>query len=201
MNHDNWLFLVFAGIAVLFQLLSRATSKSNKDGGPTRPGSTPAPPALPRETRTDSQGEQIRKFLEALGRPTSSPPPPVVRPRADIPPRTVAPVQPPRVFTPAVRKIVRAEKRADEPGDWLKTINLPREAPPEPTPPHVYVPPAPEPAIPPSAPRAVKVVRREDKIDIVSLLRSPTGLRDAMVLREVFGPPRSLQDVDLIGIA
>jgi len=29
-------------------------------------------------------------------------------------------------------------------------------------------------------------------------LRSPQGLRDAIVLREIFGPPRSLQTLDPI---
>jgi len=29
-------------------------------------------------------------------------------------------------------------------------------------------------------------------------LRSPDGLRDAIVLREIFGPPRSLQPFDIV---
>jgi hypothetical protein len=29
-------------------------------------------------------------------------------------------------------------------------------------------------------------------------LRSPQGLRDAIILREIFGPPRSLQSLDPI---
>jgi hypothetical protein len=31
-------------------------------------------------------------------------------------------------------------------------------------------------------------------------LRSPQGLRDAIVLREIFGPPRSLQPLNPISI-
>jgi hypothetical protein len=37
--------------------------------------------------------------------------------------------------------------------------------------------------------------------DIAKLLRSSTGQRNAIILREVFGPPRSLQPLDLVGSA
>src|SRR2546430_14894360 len=37
--------------------------------------------------------------------------------------------------------------------------------------------------------------------DIATLLRSTAGLRNAIILREIFGPPRSLQPFDLIGSA
>src|SRR5207244_11600081 len=39
----------------------------------------------------------------------------------------------------------------------------------------------------------------EAKIDIATMLRSTSGLRDAIILREIFGPPRSLQPLDLVG--
>jgi hypothetical protein len=101
---------------------------------------------------------------------------------------------------PSPRKTATAKKTSDEPATWLKKINAPKEVRTEPAARRVYVPSPPEPTIPPRAP-AAEVVRREDKIDILSLLKSPTGLRDAIVLREIFGPPRGLRDVDLIGIA
>jgi hypothetical protein len=37
------------------------------------------------------------------------------------------------------------------------------------------------------------------EISITLLLRSPSGLRNAIILREIFGPPRSLQPLELIG--
>src|SRR5205809_2136 len=37
--------------------------------------------------------------------------------------------------------------------------------------------------------------------DIATLLRSAAGLRNAIILREIFGPPRSLQSLDLVGSA
>src|ERR1051326_3004971 len=36
------------------------------------------------------------------------------------------------------------------------------------------------------------------KTDLAILLASTSGLRDAIVLREIFGPPRSLQPLDLL---
>ena len=38
-------------------------------------------------------------------------------------------------------------------------------------------------------------------VDITTLISSPSGLRDAVVLREILGPPRSLQSLDLLGSA
>jgi hypothetical protein len=35
-------------------------------------------------------------------------------------------------------------------------------------------------------------------LQVIELLKSPGGLRDAIVLREIFGPPRSFQPFDLI---
>jgi len=36
------------------------------------------------------------------------------------------------------------------------------------------------------------------KIDIATLLGSKSGLREAIILREIFGPPRSLQPLDAV---
>ena len=36
------------------------------------------------------------------------------------------------------------------------------------------------------------------KTDIATLLASKSALRDAIILREIFGPPRSLQALDLL---
>jgi hypothetical protein len=39
----------------------------------------------------------------------------------------------------------------------------------------------------------------KSKVELATLLRSTSGLRDAIILREIFGPPRSLQPLDLVG--
>jgi hypothetical protein len=36
-------------------------------------------------------------------------------------------------------------------------------------------------------------------IDIATFLGSRAGLRNAIIIREIFGPPRSLQPLDLVG--
>jgi hypothetical protein len=38
-------------------------------------------------------------------------------------------------------------------------------------------------------------------LEITALLSSAAGLRNAIILREIFGPPRSLQPLDLVGSA
>jgi hypothetical protein len=35
--------------------------------------------------------------------------------------------------------------------------------------------------------------------DVAALLRSTSGLQNAIILREIFGPPRSLQPLDFVG--
>jgi len=39
----------------------------------------------------------------------------------------------------------------------------------------------------------------ERRTDIATLLASTSGLRDAMILREILGPPRGLQMLEFIG--
>src|SRR5437868_12161420 len=97
---DNLLFLLFIAIAIFFQILTRAASKGRRRPGDTRRISTPpSQMSRPLSGDADETDEQrIRKFLEALGQPTTSKPPAPVAPRTDIPPRPVAPVQPPVVI-------------------------------------------------------------------------------------------------------
>src|SRR4029434_9893988 len=94
-NFDNLLFLLLVAVAVLFQLLEKAAVKTGK--GRTKRTSTPIPRTRTptRRAPTESDEDRIRKLLEALGQPPTSRPPPPVVPRTEIPPRPVAPVQPP----------------------------------------------------------------------------------------------------------
>src|SRR5690242_9619512 len=98
---DNLLFLLLIAVAALFQLLSKAVSKTSKSE-PDETSSSPRPqtPRPIQRAPREADADRIRKFLEALGQPPSSTPPPPILPRADIPPRPVAPVQPPPVLTP-----------------------------------------------------------------------------------------------------
>jgi hypothetical protein len=232
-HFENLLFLLFIAIALLFQLLTRAASKASKDSGETKRRSTTVPPPLPR-TQTETDEQRIRKFLEALGQPPGSKPPPPVVHRTDIPPRPVAPIQPPagmrpfpvpaRPITPeerrAKRKVILPEESAGEPGEWLRKINIPAQIPKPPPQRKVFVPKTPEPTtfevhegpMPAEAPVTIKTPaeayaiatqtipeQRGIETEIAALLRSTSGLRDAIILREIFGPPRSLQPLELVG--
>jgi hypothetical protein len=230
-HFENLLFLLFIAIALLFQLLSRAASKASKDSGGTKRRSATVPPPLPRaDTETDE--ERIRKFLEALGQPAGSKPPPPVVHRTDVPARPVAPIQPPpsmrpfpvppRPLTPEERrkrKVILHEETVGQPGEWLRKINYPGQipGPPERKP---LIPTLAEPAsfevhegtTPAEPPATIKTPAEayaiatqpmtrpaKTETDLAALLRSTSGLRDAIILREIFGPPRSLQPLDLIG--
>src|SRR5262249_9370053 len=96
---DNLLFFLLIAVAALFQLLSKAVSKAGKSESDETPSSPrPQTPQPIQRAPRESDADRIRKFLEALGQPPTSTPPPPVAPRTNIPPRRLAPVQPPPVI-------------------------------------------------------------------------------------------------------
>src|SRR6266496_4345833 len=174
---ENLLFLLLLVLAGLFQLLGRAARKTNGDEEESTPRPAPRmPKPIPRAPAESAQ-ERIRKFLEALGQPPASTPPPPVVPRTNIPPRPLAPVQPPipRAMTVAPAFEVHKGPLLVEQPSIIKT------------PVETYA--AATRAVPKSA---------DLKTDVAILLASKSGLRDAIILREIFGPPRSLQALDLL---
>ncbi len=208
---ENLLFLLLLVLAGLFQLLGRAARKTNGDEEESTP--RPAPrmqKPIPRAP-AESDQERIRKFLEALGQPPASTPPPPVVPRTNIPPRPLAPVQPP---IPRAWKVIREERP--------KRYVVLRESPPQGTvtrvekifPPATTGAPAFEVHEGPLAVEQPPIIKApveayaaatrpiakgaELKTDIATLLASKSGLRDAIILREIFGSPRSLQPLDLL---
>ena len=200
MHFENLLFILLVAVAFLFQLLTRAAKKAGESCSEADRRSTPPLPASPPVPRAAMQTdeERIRKFLEALGQPATSKPPPPIVPRTDLPPRPLAPVQPPPI--PTARNILTRRKR-----QIVEPAKFPAPAPiserPEALPPR---------ELPPSIKSAVEAyaIDTESKTnaartgtDIATLLRSAAGLRNAIILREIFGPPRSLQPLDLVGSA
>ena len=210
---ENLLFLLLLALAGLFQLLGRAARKTSTDE--EEPTPKPAPrmaKPIPRAP-AELDEERIRKFLEALGQPATSRPPPPVTPRTEIPPRPLAPVKPPISLPQPPLFLPREERRKRE--------MIPKEGHPQPTvtraermtPPKITGAPAfevhegPLPVEPPSIIKtpveayaaATRSIAKgaELKTDIATLLASKSGLRDAIILREIFGPPRSLQPLDL----
>ena len=214
---DNLLFLLLIAVAALFQLLSKGIGKGGKSDS-NKMSSSPKPqtPRPIQRAPRESDADRIRKFLEALGQPPSSTPPPPVVPRSNIPPRPLAPVQPPPVI-PGVWRLPREHREKpkvsqEEPATVEQRSRLQEIVPPP-------VPPPATPAFEGHEPLAVEpqqsaiieipvepyvarkgfvVAKRADfKMDIATLLASKTSLREAVLLREILGTPRALQSPDL----
>ena len=200
-HFDNLLVLLFFGVAILFQLLSAATAKNRKRrDDPRRRSTSPSQTARPLTTDADETDEErVRKFLEALGQPTTSKPPPPAVPR----PTYQKPIVVARKETGPVRRrsvlspLPPLTTRPPEPEpQWQTPPQIVSESPP---------PPEPVPVIHAAASEASDIMTlpisqsAAVKNDFTTQLRSTSGLRNAIILREVFGPPRSLQPLDLVG--
>ena len=214
---DNLLFVLLITVAVLFRLLSKAVTQIGKKQPDKTPTSqTPQRPPPIRRAPAESDADRIRKFLEALGQPPTSNPPPPVAPRTDIPPRRVAPVQPPPVI-PGAWRLPREQRqkpdvtqkespRPEQPSHFETTVSRPVLAPAAPTfevhdaltaelqqPPIIKTP-----GESYQAPKAFGAAKRSDlKTDLATLLTSKSGLREAILLCEVFGQPRGLREFEL----
>ena len=217
---DNWLFILLIAVAMLFRWLASVASKASKGSDETdeRPTSTP-PTASPARSASpartvpgapvESDEERIRKFLEALGQPAGSrPPPPVSRKptyqkpivlehvppfASPLPPLTTRPPDLPEEttqFEPVAQRLQR--KKTFKPRVSETTFDVRQRMTPS------------EPAPPIKSPAEAYAIATEPRTEparsetnIAALLRSPSGLRSAIILREVFGPPRSLQPLEL----
>jgi hypothetical protein len=214
---DNLLFLLLIAVAALFQLLSKAISKAGKsDSDETSTSPTPQTRRPIQRAPRESDADRIRKFLEALGQPPSSTSPPPAMPRTDVPPRRLAPVQPPAVIPGAWRlprerrekpEVSQKESAPFEQPRRLEKIVPPPVPPPvapafevhEALPVELQQPPIIATPIEGYAAASQTVFKRADfKMDVAMLLASKSTLREAILLREILGPPRGLQAVDLL---
>jgi hypothetical protein len=199
---ENLLFLLLLVVAGLFQLLGRAARKGSTDE--TKRTSEP-PPRMPKpipRAPKESDEERVRKFLEALGQPSASRPPPPVAQRPTYRKPLVLPHVPP-LGSPLPPLVTRPPELPSE-------FEVHREPAPPPTPQPSR--PLPEPtfqiheavALPELVPVVVTTVPEAKSqqpiaalgstIHLTPLLRSPTGLRDAIIVREILGPPRGLRE-------
>ncbi len=210
MHLDNLFFIVLVALAAFIRWAMQQAQNPKQPGANGRAPSSPAvPPApsAPRKEETDE--ERIRRFLDALGQPQGTAPPPKVRPRPTLPRRRV-PIRP---IDPFPRPAPLPRSSADEPTAVPATPPLPAEA----TEPQVVARMA-SPAAPinPAAfevrseaeERAGWALREQPRPKVpraaadfsagaaAALLRGPAGLRQAVILREIFGPPRSLQSTE-----
>jgi hypothetical protein len=199
-HFDNFLFLLLVVVAGLFQFLAKLAGKKSKDQ--TKRTSTPRTPAPSQRAPTGSDEDRIRKLMEALGQPPTSRPPPPVVPRTNIPLPPLAPVQPPMSPLSQLRR-EKPRKREATPKEIPppQPIRGAKLAPPTfevqegplriaPTP--IFK--APAEAYATATRTTAKTV--ESRADIATLLASTSGLRDAVILREILGAPRGLCVID-----
>lgn len=211
---DNFLFLLLLAVAGLFQLLAKAASKRREDQttSTSPPRATPPAQRVARKpiarAASDSDQERVRKLLEALGHPAGAQPPPPPLPQRQsgrrrfvlrIPPLgsplpplvTHPPDLPPEIPVPAQTSAVPIElsKKSEFPPERTFEVHQSQIAP--------------EPIavvdvatadiardLAPSAPARAAA-------DVTTLLRSASGLRDAIIVREILGQPRGLRQFEL----
>ena len=215
---QNIIFIIIAAIIGISRLISRISEESKKQSQrrgqpPQRPPPQPQMPQPIQRTRPKTDEERVREFLEALGQPAGAAPPPKAQPRRQIPPRPLAPVQPPASVRPFGKPEFRTWR---EQAKEIVVLQQPTKiAPPEIKP--VVVPPVPAEAKEPGAWIAqeeaqtgaatkLAIARADDQPSVREsadaiwkrTLRSPEAVRTAIVLREIFGPPRGVQSSNFV---
>lgn len=210
---ENILFLVLIAAIALVRLAMRAAeAKKNKEATRAAPAARPNP--TPPRVATESDEQRIRKFFDALGLPanpsTEAPPSPPspsapARPRVK---RAVLPVDPfplPRILGAPSSPARSPVSSPQSPSNTEAPANIPAAA---------LVRPRRTPRVEPAAPnfevhdltaaRPPIAASRPPSSDgetlpasegIVARLVTAEGLRDAIILREIFGEPRSMQPI------
>jgi hypothetical protein len=179
-DHPGILLLIVF-VALIRFLLSKA-----KSAGQSPPA--PPPPSRPisRGGETQTEEERVRRFLEALGQPPGTTPPKITR-RREVPPNIFSPLPPLKTKPPPLPEMaagpllppmkaptarpVKSAATSFEVHDVARQISS-------------------EPVVETRRPAASRFEPRFK-------LGTPQDLRTAIILREIFGPPRSLQSVDL----
>jgi hypothetical protein len=181
-----WVIVIIAAVALIRWFL-QAKPAAGETEAPPPPPSQP----IPRGSETQTEEERIRRFLEALGRPAGATPPKEVKPRRrqvvpqifpTLPPLTSSP--PPLPAKPSIRAAtppplpvelaIPHELSKLEAGFEVRDVVEQTSSEP---------------------PETLRTAGR--RFDPRIKLGTPQDLRTAIVLREVFGPPRSMQPIDL----
>ena len=182
---DHPAILILIAVVTLIRWLVEKAKKTSapETQSPPPPPSTP----VPRGSETQTEEERIRRFMEALGqKPGSAPPPKVTQRRRAVQP-TIFPrlpqlttVPPALPRTPAAPPPLPVEIPTSLPSNIsapdFQVRDVARQT-------------SSEPAREPQQ----KAAQFSGRVK----LGTPQDLRTAIVLREIFGPPRSLQGFDL----
>jgi hypothetical protein len=216
---QNIIFIIIAAIIGISRLVSRISEESKKQAQRRRqPPQPPHPqPEMPQpiqRTRPKTDEERVREFLEALGQPAAAAPPPKIQPRTQIPPRPLAPVQPPasmrpfgkpefRTWREEAKKIVVLHQPPKIAPPQIKRVVVPSVVPAEANEPGTWI--AQDQAQTDAATK-MAIARTDDQPSVRAsadtiwkrTLRSPDTVRTAIVLREIFGPPRGVQSSSFV---
>jgi hypothetical protein len=216
---QNIIFIIIAAIIGISRLVSRISEESKKQSQRRRqpPQRPPSPPVMPQpiqRTRPKTDEQRVREFLEALGQPAGAAPPPKIQPRMQIPPRPLAPVQPPasmrpfrkpelRTWREEAKEIVVLQQPTKIAPPKIKPVIVPSVLPAEAHEPGAWI--AQEDAQT-SAATKMAIARTADQPSVQAsadliwkqALRSPNAARTAIVLREIFGPPRGVQSSNFV---
>src|SRR5437762_2209168 len=207
---QNIIFIIIAAIIGISRLVSRISEESKKRQPTQRPPPQPQMPQPIQRTRPKTDEERVREFLEALGQPAGAAPPPKIQPRRQIPPRPLAPVQPPASMRPFGKPEVRTWK---EQAKEIVVLQQPTKIAPPQIKPVIVPAEAKEPGAwiaqeeaQTGAATKLAIARADDQPSVRAsadavwkrTLRSPDELRTAIVLREIFGPPRGVQSSNFV---
>ena len=216
---QNFIFIIIAAIIGISRLVSRISEESKKQSQqrrqtPQRPPPQPGIPQPIQRTRPKTDEERVREFLETLGQPAGAAPPPKAQPRTQIPPRPLAPVQPPASMRPFAKPEFRTWK---EQAKEVVVLQQPTKAAPPEIRRIVVPPPVPAEANEPgawieqeqaqtAAATKIAIARTDDQPSVrvsadtiwKQALRSPNAARTAIILREIFGPPRGVQSSNFV---
>jgi len=216
---QNIIFIIIAAIIGISRLVSRISEESKKQSQRRRQPPSPQPemPQSIQRTRPKTDEERVREFLEALGQAPGSTPPAKVQPRAQIPPRPLAPVQPPasmrpfgkpefRTWREQAKEIVVLQQPTKIAPPQIKPVIVPSVVPAEANEPDAWI--APEQAqtvaamtktsIAGASDQRTQTVRASAETIWKQALRSPNAARTAIILREIFGPPRAVQSSNFV---
>ena len=216
---QNIIFIIIAAIIGISRLVSRISEESKKQSQrrrqpPQRPPPQPEIPQPIQRTRPKTDEERVREFLEALGQPAGAAPPPKIQPHTRIPPRPLAPVQPPasmrpfakpefRTWREQAKEIVVLQQPTKIAPPEIKRVVVPSVVPAEANEPDMWI--APEQAQTGAATK-IAIARTDDQPSVRAsadtiwkqALRSPNAARTAIILREIFGPPRGVQSSNFV---
>jgi len=212
---QNIIFIIIAAIIGISRLVSRISEESKKQSQrrrqpPQRPPPQPGIPQPIQRTPPKTDEERVREFLEALGQPAGATPPPKAQPRTQIPPRPLAPVQPPasmrpfakpelRTWREQAKEIVVLQQPTKTAPPEIKRVVVPAAA----NEPGAWI--APEQAQTSTATKMASA-RTDGQRSVPAsadtiwkqALGSPNAARTAIILREIFGPPRGVQSSNFV---